>query len=136
MVVCTLDEHEAIGGVLDDVIADLPGVSHEIIVVDDSLDDATAQVVLGRARRHPAIRLIRRNGAGGLASAAIAGWDAARGETLAIMDGDGQHDPRLIRRMLERMAHRGRPMSSWPAATWTTTGRVLRACAIGAAGLG
>lgn len=104
VVICTLDEHEAIGGVLDDVIADLAGVRHEIIVVDDSLDDATAQVVLGRARRHPAVRLIRRNGAGGLASAAIAGWDAARGETLAIMDGDGQHDPRLIRRMLERMA--------------------------------
>lgn len=104
VVICTLDEHEAIGGVLDDVIADLAGVRHEIIVVDDSLDDATAQVVLGRARRHPAVRLIRRNGAGGLASAAIAGWDAARGEILAIMDGDGQHDPRLIRRMLERMA--------------------------------
>jgi dolichol-phosphate mannosyltransferase len=103
VVICTLDEQAAIGGVLDDVTADLAGVPHEIIVVDDSVDDATAQVVLGRARRHPAIRLIRRNGAGGLASAAIAGWDAARGETLAVMDGDGQHDPRLIRRMLERM---------------------------------
>jgi dolichol-phosphate mannosyltransferase len=104
VVICTLDEHEAIGGVLDDVIADLAGVPHEIIVVDDSIDDATAQVVLGRARLHPAVRLIRRNGAGGLASAAIAGWDAARGQTLAVMDGDGQHDPRLIRRMLDRMS--------------------------------
>lgn len=103
VVICTLDEQEAIGGVLDEVTADLAGVPHEIVVVDDSIDDATAQVVLGRARLNPAIRLIRRNGAGGLASAAIAGWDAARGETLAVMDGDGQHDPRLIRRMLERM---------------------------------
>lgn len=104
VVICTLDEHEAIGGVLDEVSADLAGVPHEIIVVDDSNDDATAQVVLDRARVHRAVRLIRRNGAGGLASAAIAGWDAARGEALAIMDGDGQHDPRLIRRMLERLA--------------------------------
>lgn len=104
VVICTLDEHEAIGGVLDAVSADLAGVAHEIIVVDDSLDDATAQVVLARARVLQGIRLIRRDGAGGLASAAIAGWDAARGETLAVMDGDGQHDPRLIRRMLERMA--------------------------------
>jgi dolichol-phosphate mannosyltransferase len=104
VVICTLDEQEAIGGVLDDVIADLTGIPHEIIVVDDSIDDATAQVVLDRARLHPAVRLIRRNGAGGLASAAIAGWDAARGETLAVMDGDGQHDPRLIRRMLERLS--------------------------------
>ena len=103
VVICTLDEQEAIGGVLDDVIADLAGVPHEIIVVDDSVDDATAQVVLGRARIHQAVRLIRRNGVGGLASAAIVGWDVARGEILAIMDGDGQHDPRLIRRMLERL---------------------------------
>ena len=104
VVICTLDEHEAIGGVLDEVAADLAGVPHEIIVVDDSVDDATAQVVLDRARTHRAVRLVRRNGAGGLASAAIAGWDVARGGILAIMDGDGQHDPRLIRRMLERMS--------------------------------
>ena len=104
VVICTLDEHEAIGGVIDEVTADLAGVPHEIIVVDDSVDDATARVVLDRAGVHPGVRLVRRNGAGGLASAAIAGWDVARGDTLAIMDGDGQHDPRLIRRMLDRMA--------------------------------
>lgn len=103
VVICTLDEHEAIGGVLDEVSADLAGVPHEIIVVDDSIDDATARVVLERARILPSVRLVRREGAGGLASAAIAGWDVARGDTLAIMDGDGQHDPRLIRRMLDRM---------------------------------
>lgn len=103
VVICTLDEHEAIGGVLDEVTADLSGVPHEIIVVDDSADDRTAQVVADRARRDRAIRLIRRHGAGGLASAAIAGWDAARGQVLAIMDGDGQHDPRLVGAMLRRM---------------------------------
>ncbi|MFT4254224.1 MAG: GtrA family protein, partial [Caulobacter sp.] len=54
--------------------------------------------------RRPTIRLLKREGVGGLASAAIAGWDAARGQTLAVMDGDGQHDPRLIGAMLRRMA--------------------------------
>lgn len=103
VVICTLDEHEAIGGVLDDLVADLANIPHEIIVVDDSLDDRTAQVVGSRAWSNPDIRLIRREGAAGLASAAIAGWDLARGEMLAIMDGDGQHDPRLIGRMVDRM---------------------------------
>jgi dolichol-phosphate mannosyltransferase len=68
VVICTLDEHEAIGGVLDDVVADLAGTSFEIIVVDDSTDARTAQVVLERARSQPAIRLIRRSGGTGLAS--------------------------------------------------------------------
>jgi dolichol-phosphate mannosyltransferase len=107
LIICTLDEHEAIGGVLDAVCADLADISHEIIVVDDSADDRTAQVVEERARRYRAVRLIRRTGTGGLASAAIAGWDAARGQTLAIMDGDGQHDPRLIGRMLRRLDETG-----------------------------
>lgn len=103
LVICTLDEHEAIGSVLDDVSANLVDITHEIIVVDDSVDDRTARAVQERARRLPAVRLIRRSGTGGLASAAIAGWDAARGQTLAIMDGDGQHDPRLIARLLRRL---------------------------------
>jgi dolichol-phosphate mannosyltransferase len=103
LVICTLDEHEAIGGVLDEVRAELAGVSHEIIVVDDSANDLTAQVVKAHARADASVRLIRREGCGGLASAAIAGWDAARGRTLAIMDGDGQHDPRLIARLLARV---------------------------------
>jgi dolichol-phosphate mannosyltransferase len=103
VIICTLDEHEAIGGVLDAVGADLADVTHEIIVVDDSADDRTAQVVEDRARHQPAVRLIRRVGAGGLASAAIAGWDAARGQALAVMDGDGQHDHRLIGALLRKM---------------------------------
>lgn len=104
VVICTLDEHEAIGGVLDDLVADLADIRHEIIVVDDSADDRTAQVVRSRAVFNPDVRLVRREGAGGLASAAIAGWDVARGEVLAIMDGDGQHDPALVGRMVRRMA--------------------------------
>lgn len=107
LIICTLNEHEAIGGVLDAVSADLANVSHEIIIVDDSIDDRTALVIEERARRHRAVRLIRRTGAGGLASAAIAGWDAARGQVLAIMDGDGQHDPRLIGQMLRRLDETG-----------------------------
>ncbi len=102
VVICTLDEHEAIGGVLDELRTELADVSHEIIVVDDSANDLTAMVVEAHGRAHPNVRLIRREGCGGLASAAIAGWDAARGETLAIMDGDGQHDPKLVGKMLRR----------------------------------
>ncbi|MBI1685433.1 glycosyltransferase [Caulobacter hibisci] len=108
VVICTLDEHEAIGGVLEALSADLADVFHEIIVVDDSADDRTARAVLDVAMRRPAIRLLKRDGVGGLASAAIAGWDSARGATLAVMDGDGQHDPRLIGAMLRKMA-KGEP---------------------------
>jgi len=103
LVICTLDEADCIGGVLKETGEALAGVSYEIVVVDDSDDMATADVVLAYARKDARIRLIRRSGSRGLASAAIAGWEVARGDVLAIMDGDGQHDPRLVREMLVRL---------------------------------
>jgi dolichol-phosphate mannosyltransferase len=96
LVICTLDEEEAIAGVISGVDEALAQVPHEIIVVDDSPGDGTAAAVLRCAETRPDVRLIRRPGAHGLASAAIAGWEAARGRLLGVMDGDGQHDPRTL----------------------------------------
>jgi dolichol-phosphate mannosyltransferase len=100
VIICTLDEHEAIGGVLRELDAQLSGVGHEIIVVDDSTDERTGDVVNAYAVNNPHVRLVRRYKASGLSSAAIAGWDAAKGGVLAIMDGDGQHDPTLMKALL------------------------------------
>lgn len=103
LVVCTLNEAESIGAVLREASAVLAEIPHEIIVVDDSSDEATADVVRAYAVTRPTVRLVRRQGARGLASAAIAGWDAARGRALAIVDGDGQHDLSLLPAMIEKL---------------------------------
>lgn len=100
LIICTLDEAAAIGGVLREATAMLQGFSHEIIVVDDSTDEATADVVRAFGREDARIRLLRRTDARGLASAVIAGWDASRGRHLAVCDGDGQHDLSLLPQML------------------------------------
>ena len=105
LVVCTLDESEAIGGVLRELDQHLQGISYEIIVVDDSTDNRTADVVSAYAAEHPQVQLVRRFMASGLSSAAIKGWDVAKGRYLAIMDGDGQHDPSLIRMLLEKLSN-------------------------------
>ena len=80
IVICTLDEADCIGAVLREIREVLRGVDHETIVVDDSADDRTAAVVLAHAAADDRVRLLRRRGARGLASAAIAGWEAARGD--------------------------------------------------------
>lgn len=96
LVICTLNEHEAIARVLAEAEAAMAAMAYEIVVVDDSDDDRTAAIVRGRAAADRRIRLVRRNGVRGLASACIAGWDVARGRLLAVMDGDGQHDATLL----------------------------------------
>jgi dolichol-phosphate mannosyltransferase len=103
IVICTLDEHEAIGGVLSELGEHLQGISHEIIVVDDSTDERTGDAVNAYASGDPRIRLVRRYNASGLSSAAITGWDAAKGRFLALMDGDGQHDPALMKSLLDKL---------------------------------
>jgi dolichol-phosphate mannosyltransferase len=103
VIICTLDEHEAIGGVLRELDAQLSGIGHEIVVVDDSTDERTGNVVNAYAANNPHVQLLRRYKASGLSSAAIAGWDAAKSSVLAIMDGDGQHDPALMKALLGKL---------------------------------
>lgn len=111
VVICTLDEADCIGAVLRELREALTGIEHEVIVVDDSADDRTAAVVLAHAATDKRVRLLRREGARGLASAAIAGWNAARGGVLAIMDGDGQHDPQMLPKLLRSLRESGCDMA-------------------------
>jgi dolichol-phosphate mannosyltransferase len=103
LVICTLDEADCIVPVIEEACAALAGIAHEIIVVDDSGDDQTSDAVLSVIARRATVRLIRRRGVRGLASAAMAGWDAARGSLLALMDGDGQHDPAQLAVLLNQL---------------------------------
>ena len=96
LVICTLNEGAAIRAVILEVSAALGDISHEIIVVDDNSQDDTQSEVEDLARTLPNIRLHVRRDERGLSSAAIKGWDIARGRYLGVMDGDGQHDPEAI----------------------------------------
>ena len=103
LIVCTLDESESICGVLEEAGAALCLYPHEIVVVDDSADERTASAVLGYRPTFGRVRLLRRHGERGLASACIAGWAAAEGRLLAVCDGDGQHDLSILPAMIETL---------------------------------
>jgi len=70
----------------------------EIIVVDDGSTDNTAE----RAEAAGA-RVIRHPESLGNGAAVKRGARAARGNVLALMDGDGQHDPRELGKLLARL---------------------------------
>ncbi len=65
--------------------------SYELIVVDDDSPDRTWAVAA--ELRFPQVRVVRRQGERGLASAVLRGWQLARGDILAVMDADLQHPP-------------------------------------------
>ena len=75
----------------------------ELIVVDDDSPDGTAaEVVALRAEGWP-VRVVRRVGRRGLASAVVEGALAAEADHVAVIDADLQHDERLLPRMLALM---------------------------------
>jgi dolichol-phosphate mannosyltransferase len=77
----------------------LDGLPWEMIVVDDNSPDGTADVAFAIARRDPRLRCIRRVNRLGLAGAVIEGWLASSADIVAVIDGDLQHDERILPKM-------------------------------------
>ncbi len=82
---------------LDPVLA---GFDAEILFVDDWSQDGSADIVTRLARERSDIRLIRRFGRRGLASAVIEGMLATTAEIVVVMDGDLQHDEAIVPDMI------------------------------------
>lgn len=91
------------------------GLGFEFVLVDDGSTDATAQRCLEMMPDRPWLRMIRMTrtppGKGGGQSAAFhAGFRAARGRLIAVMDADLQNDPGEIPQMLALMGQSGADM--------------------------
>jgi len=71
-------------------------ISYELVVVDDDSPDGTWERALRMSPEVPSLRVMRRTGERGLATAVIRGWQAARGEVLGVIDADLQHPPEVL----------------------------------------
>lgn len=77
--------------------AELPDA--EVIVVNDGSTDRTAEIAAAHGARVLSSPYSMGNGA-----AIKRGARAASGEVIVFMDADGQHDPALIHRLLDKLA--------------------------------
>ncbi|MEI6560864.1 MAG: glycosyltransferase family 2 protein [Verrucomicrobiota bacterium] len=76
--------------------AALEGLNYEIVFVDDGSKDAT----VSRVETRPEVRLLAFEKNAGQSAAMYAGIHAARGEVIALLDGDLQNDPADIKMLL------------------------------------
>jgi glycosyltransferase involved in cell wall biosynthesis len=97
------------GRTLDETLRSVRGQTHtelEIIVVDDGATDDTAAVAQRHADADPRVRVIRQKNAG-VAAARNTGWQAARGDIVALIDSDDLWAPEKIERQLRALEQGG-----------------------------
>lgn len=95
IVVPTYNEAGSVTGLAERLHATLAGREWELVIVDDGSPDGTADVAAALAPRIPT-NVVRRKGKAGLASAVVAGFQAARGDLLVVMDADLSHPPETV----------------------------------------
>jgi len=103
IVVPAYNEEQAIGGVLDDLVAVMEGsdTSCEIIVVDDGCTDDTCRICEG----YPQVQVIAHGRNRGNGAARTTGVKAARGRYVVMIDADATYPTDVIPQMVRELEH-------------------------------
>jgi len=101
-VIPAYNEARNLGTLLPEILATLQRLSPhvELVVVDDGSRDHTPAVMQALCAAHPEVTYLQLSRNFGKEPALTAGIDAARGDVVILMDGDGQHPVSLLPDML------------------------------------
>jgi glycosyltransferase involved in cell wall biosynthesis len=112
VVVPVYDEEESLPPLWTELreVLERLGLAFEVIFVDDGSCDRSAEIIRGFRETDARVRLVRLKENGGETAATDAGFKAARGRRVVVMDADLQNDPRDIPMLLSHLDH-------WDAAT-------------------
>lgn len=79
----------------------IPGVSKEIIIVDDKSKDGTRKILEKIKKKHPKFRIIYHSKNQGKGAAIRTGFKYVSGDYILIQDADLEYDPRDIPKLLK-----------------------------------
>jgi len=96
------EEEDTVGPFTERVTAALGDIPYELILVDDGSEDATAAAMAAAAAADPRVKVVSLSRNFGHQPALTAGLEHARGDVIAMIDGDLQDPPEVIPEMLAR----------------------------------
>ena len=111
IVIPTLNEVGNIELLLERLTLTLVDIGWEAIFVDDGSTDGTAELITEIAQADRRVRLIRRIGRRGLASAVVEGALASTTPVIAVIDADLQHDETILPALYHAIATDGRELA-------------------------
>jgi dolichol-phosphate mannosyltransferase len=104
VVVPVKDEAGNVGPLAREIAAALKDQPHEILFIDDGSSDGTAQALTALRGEIPQLRVLRHARNLGQSRGIRTGVQAARGDIIVTLDGDGQNDPADIPKLLAQLA--------------------------------
>ena len=112
IIVPVYDEEDSLSPLWTELreVLDRLGLAFEVIFVDDGSRDRSAEIIRGFRETDARVRLVRLKENGGETAATDAGFKAARGRRVVVIDADLQNDPRDIPTLLSHL-------DQWDAAT-------------------
>ena len=96
VIIPTFNELANVAPLLEKLTLALAGIHWEAIFVDDNSPDGTAGLVREIARTNLNVRIVQRIGRRGLSTAVVEGMLATSAPVVAVIDGDMQHDERIL----------------------------------------
>jgi glycosyltransferase involved in cell wall biosynthesis len=101
-VIPAYNEARSLGALVPEVLTTLQTLSAqvEVIIVDDGSRDDTPAVMHALCARYPQVNYLKLSRNFGKEPALTAGIDAAQGDVVILMDGDGQHPVSLLPEMV------------------------------------
>ncbi len=85
----------------------LTGIEHELIFVDDASQDGSLELLRKLAAANPRVGVLASPRNVGQSDAIALGLEAARGETIGVLDADLQDDPRVLVDLLRSLRTSG-----------------------------
>jgi len=103
VIVPTYNERENIIELIERIELALKDLKFEVIVVDDNSPDGTADAAEELNKAYGNVRVHRRPGKMGLASAIMDGINLAKSDVAAVIDADLQHPPEVLPEMFRKI---------------------------------
>ena len=96
-VIPTYNESKNISTLVEQLfaVAKKENIDLELVIVDDNSPDKTGEIAEQLAKKYP-LKVVHRSGKLGLGTAVVAGFKAASGNILGVMDADLSHPPEVL----------------------------------------
>lgn len=103
IVIPILNEEKNINKIVNSIYYHLRKFKYEIIFIDDDSDDNSSEVLMRASNKHKNVSFfIRKKKTRDLSQSCILGFKKSKYKNILVMDGDLQHNPKYLPRMIKK----------------------------------